>query len=138
MIVLLFDITWGVGLPPTHPVGSASSTSRIALEVLFMISSIFLGAVIFLTFCALSQDVRIKWRGWAASLCKGAKSFPAHKHNMLRRVAQDSIYSTIQTRNVPPPPPEDSALVIHNPIPIQMVPMEELYEDTVQCSKKGN
>ena len=131
-IALLFDTAWGTGLPPSHQVSNASS--RAALEAVFIVSSISLGAVTFLTFCAFSQEARVKWKDWAKRvLCKETKSSRTHSYlfHFRRAAAQESIYSTVSARKVPPPPPGQTALVIHNSIPAEKVPTQEVYEDTV-------
>lgn len=127
-IALLFDTAWGTGLPPAYQLSNTSL--RAVLEALFIISSIFLGAVTFLTFCAFSQEARVKWTDWAKRILhKKIKS--SRTHSSLRRAtAQESIYSTIPVRTAPP---GGAALVIHNvnSTPTEKSPMEEVYEETV-------
>ena len=72
---VFFDIAWGVGLPSTHSLDLGAI--RVIFQVIFVVSSILLGLVIFVVFCMLSREVRGVWVDAFNSIVPGrSKSLP--------------------------------------------------------------
>ena len=60
LAMVLFDIAWGFGLPALQYSETLDNSLRTAFQIIFIVSSILLGVVVFLFFGLLSREVRNK------------------------------------------------------------------------------
>lgn len=59
MILIVFEVTWGLGIPSTNSLGLGAT--RLVFQIIFVVCSVLLGLVVFLTFVLLCSDARGMW-----------------------------------------------------------------------------
>ena len=56
LVIFLFDVGWGLGLPATHPLHAGSL--RFYGQVVFVVANGGIGLVLLIFFCIMSENVR--------------------------------------------------------------------------------
>ena len=103
VLLFVFDFTWGVGLPATYN----SGILQVVLQVLFLVASILLGALIFLLFGLLPKDVRHIFRGDQVNNKQSQPTSPYQNDDSISKVEDVEAPKQINIQDVPTTPQEN-------------------------------
>ena len=92
VIVVLFCIAWGFGIPATHPL-ERGNLLRTAFQIIFIAGCFLLGITVFLFFCLLSREVRENWLKLLPRVCRSKRGGYAFTDN-TRLSADENLYMT--------------------------------------------
>lgn len=95
VLLLCFDMAWGVGLPAMHSFGTSQAGLRAFLQVIFIVLSFSLGLAAFVFFFVFSREIRQKWFREASRwfpCCPGEK-IVGHITLSDTTSAQENLYS---------------------------------------------
>ena len=130
VIVILFCIAWGFGIPATHPLNRGNFL-RTAFQIIFIAGCFLLGITVFLLFCLLSREVREKWLKLLPRVCRSRRAGYAFTDNTRLSPGNENLYMTpydatkpteMETKGASPEAgemggkPLSSELVIPNPV----------------------
>lgn len=128
VIVVVFWIAWGFGIPATHPL-NRGNLLRTTFQIIFIAGTFLLGILVFLFFCLLSREVREKWSKLLPRACKSKRSGYAFTTDNTQ-LAEENLYMTqydtkstekpteMETKGASPPAGigVDIDVVIPNPV----------------------
>lgn len=156
VIVILFWIAWGFGIPATHPL-NRGNLLRTVFQIIFIIGTFLLGIAVFLFFCLLSREAREKWSKLLPCVCKSRRTGYAFTTDNTQ-LAEENLYMTqydaksaekpteMETKGVSPPAgvSVDIDVVIPNPVAATAedgdgtkvdLAMDDTYEDIDKDTK---
>ena len=93
VIVILFFIAWGFGIPATHPL-NRGNLLRTAFQFIFIVGCFLLGITVFLFFCLLSREVREKWLKMLPRVCRSKGAGYAFTDNTRLSPGTENLYMT--------------------------------------------